>query len=240
MRAWPAEEVEEVQGWVLRRTLGVGRRRSNSLLPPAESGVAVRTVEMALAVAEELEFPLVVQVSPAEVHLALDEALEDRGFAFGGRTLVLGGSLLRRRATGSPAAVGTSVAVEIGALSGAWVEAWGEVSGDRQGAGATAEAVLSQLGDAGGFAVVVEDGRPAAVAIGVVDGSWLGIFSLAVAPGARRRGVASAVMDVLEAWGARRGATGVYLQVEADNAAALALYGRRGLAIAHSYHYRSA
>jgi hypothetical protein len=37
-----------------------------------------------------------------------------------------------------------------------------------------------------------------------------------------------------------RSARRVYLQVEADNAAALAFYARRGCFVAHSYHYRSA
>jgi ribosomal protein S18 acetylase RimI-like enzyme len=46
-------------------------------------------------------------------------------------------------------------------------------------------------------------------------------------------------MDALERWAAGIGARGVYLQVEADNDAALALYARRGLHVAHSYHYRS-
>lgn len=229
VRAWPAEEVEEVEGWVLRRTEGVGRRRSNSILPPVEAGVAVRTMEMAFATAEELGFPLTVQVSPAEMHLSLDEALEDRGLVVGGSTLVLAGALAVRVPT---------MAVELGRLDGAWVEAWAAVAGE-VGAQETAAKVLSQLGDKARFAVVREAGEPVAVAVGVVDGAWLGVFSLTVAPQALRRGIASAVMDALERWAAERGTTGVYLQVETDNAPALALYARRGMAVAHSYHYRA-
>jgi N-acetylglutamate synthase len=228
-RAWPADEVEEVEGWVLRRTVGVGRRRSNSLLPSPEAGLAVRTVDLALATAEELGFEVVVQVSPAELHLALDQALEDRGMAAGGATLVLAGSTVRRR----PAAD-----VVLGALDGEWVAAWADVAGIGQAA-ETADLVLSQLGDAARFATVFEGGDPVAVGIGVVDGEWLGVFSLAVAPSARRRGIAGGVMDALEGWGRARGARGVYLQVQADNEAALEFYARRGMAIAHSYHYRS-
>jgi N-acetylglutamate synthase len=199
------------------------------MLPPAEAGVAVRTMELAFATAEELGFPLTVQVSPVEVHLALDEALEDRGLAFGGSTLVLAGALSVRR---------PAVAVELGRLDGAWVEAWAAVAGE-VGARETAGAVLSQLGENARFAVVREAGEPVAVAVGVVDGAWLGVFSLTVAPEALRRGIATAVMDALERWAAQRGATGVYLQVETDNAPALALYARRGMVVSHSYHYRS-
>lgn len=230
MGAWPADEVEEVEGWWLRRTEGVGRRRSNSLLPPADSGHAVRTVELALATAEELGFDAVVQVSPAEVHLRLDEALEDRGMAIGGRTLVLAGTLRGGEGRG----------VRLGGLSQEWVEAWA-VLGGGGGVQKTAELVLSQLGERARFAQVGSpDGEPLAVGIGVVDEGWLGVFSLTVASRARRQGLGSAVMNALEDWAATAGARSVYLQVEADNDAALALYARRGLFVAHSYHYRSA
>lgn len=230
MRAWPAEEVQEVEGWRLRRTEGVGRRRSNSLLPPMDSGQAVRTVELALATAEELGFDEVVQVSPAEVHLRLDEALEDRGMAFGGRTLVLAGALRG----------GVGEGVWLSGLDREWVEAWAAVDGS-EGREETADLVLSQLGDRARFARVdAADGEPLAVGIGVVEDGWLGVFSLAVAPEARRRGFGTAIMGSLESWAATAGARSVYLQVEADNDAALALYAQRRMHVAHSYHYRSA
>lgn len=237
-RAWPADEIEHVEGWTLRRTEGVSRRRSNSLLPPEDSGLAVRTVELALATAEELGFELVVQVSPAEVHLRLDEALEDRGMRFGGRTLVLAGPIGhggagRGRRAGAPD-------VRLGRLDPAWVQAWAAVAGP-DGTAQTANLVLSQLGERARF--VIADGaggEPAAVAVGVVEEGWLGVFSLTVAPAARRQGVGSAVMDALEVWAATAGARHVYLQAEADNKPALRLYAGRGLSIAHSYHYRSA
>jgi N-acetylglutamate synthase len=231
VRGWPADEVEAVEGWLLRRTEGVGRRRSNSLLPPADSAHATRTVEVALAVAEDLGFAEVVQVSPAEAHLRLDEALEDRGMAFGGRTLVLAGALVVR--------LGRENEVRLSELSSEWVEAWAGLGGG-DGARATADLVLSQLGGRARFARVDgAEGEPVAVGIGVVDDGWLGVFSLTVAPAVRRRGLATQVMDALERWAAGIGARGAYLQVEADNDAALALYARRGLHVAHSYHYRS-
>jgi ribosomal protein S18 acetylase RimI-like enzyme len=185
---------------------------------------------MALAVAEELGFDEVVQVSPVEVHLRLDEALEDRGMRFGGRTLVLAGPIGGRSVE----------AVRLGALDQGWVEAW-EAVGGGVGVRPTAELVLSQLGDRARFARVDSpEGEPIAVGIGVVDEGWVGVFSLTVAPEARRRGWGTVVMDALEGWAATAGARRIYLQVEAENEAALALYARRGLHVAHSYHYRSA
>jgi N-acetylglutamate synthase len=255
-RAWPAEEVEAVEGWLLRRTEGVPRRRSNSLLPPADPVAALSTLELALATAEELDFAPVVQVAPAEGHLRLDAALEARGMTLGGPTLVLAGPL---QGTETPAADMTisveagapepgpiasppAVAVRVTELSEEWLETWSAV-GDQDGTRETGELVLSQLGDRGGFAEAVDatTGDPLGVCIGVAEDGWLGLFSLAVTPAARRRGIATQLVDALEAWASTiHTATRVYLQVESDNSAARSFYAARGFHIAHSYHYRSA
>jgi ribosomal protein S18 acetylase RimI-like enzyme len=131
-------------------------------------------------------------------------------------------------------------AIDGGPLTGAWVEAWAAVGG-LDGTRATAELVLSQLSERGQFcaAADVATGAPLAVGLGVAEDGWLGIFCLATTPAVRRRGLASALVDHLERWGATRGARRVYLQVEADNEPALRFYARRGFHVAHSYHYRT-
>jgi GNAT superfamily N-acetyltransferase len=298
-RAWPADEVHEADGWLLRRTEGVDRRRSNSLLPPTDPGHAARTIELALAAAEDLDVSPTIQVSPAEAHRRLDQALEDRGMPASGQSLVLAGPLTVHNDTAarprSPRVMGASagdssssvgvdhgprgdiaeaeaeadvggagravirtseapaggdgraiggrwdgVTVDLSGLSADWVDAWASVSG-LSGTAATAELVLSQLGERARFAVATDGaGSAIAVGIGVVEDGWLGVFSLATVPTARRHGAATAVVDALEAWALTRGARATYLQVERDNAPALTFYARRGLSIAHSYHYRSA
>ncbi len=54
------------------------------------------------------------------------------------------------------------------------------------------------------------------------------ILTLATAPGSRRSGVASKVMDAASAHAARRGALKMFLEVAEDNCSALALYRRLG------------
>lgn len=86
-----------------------------------------------------------------------------------------------------PVASPPAVAVQLGDLTDAWVEAWVAVAGIG-GTRETAELVLSQLGDRARFAVCVDasSGRPLGVGFGVVEEGWLGLFSLAVAPDAPR------------------------------------------------------
>ncbi|MFE6778804.1 GNAT family N-acetyltransferase [Streptomyces sp. NPDC057702] len=78
-----------------------------------------------------------------------------------------------------------------------------------------------------------------AVAIGrcVVDGRWAGFTAVEVAPSHRRRGLASAVMAALSRAALAEGASAAYLQVEADNARAHALYDGLGFRVHHPYHY---
>lgn len=66
---------------------------------------------------------------------------------------------------------------------------------------------------------------------------WVGFRSIEVARDQRRRGLGLAVMAALLEWGAEQGARTAYLQVLADNAPALALYGRLGFATHHAYRY---
>ncbi|WP_241683064.1 N-acetyltransferase [Actinomadura sp. J1-007] len=69
-------------------------------------------------------------------------------------------------------------------------------------------------------------------------GEWLGIYAMAVAPEARRRGLARRVLRALMAWGRERGCTRAYLVVVERNEAARALYESEGFEPAGGYHYR--
>ncbi len=90
------------------------------------------------------------------------------------------------------------------------------------------------------FASVRDGGQTVAIGrVAAADG-WAGLTAIEVAPGHRRRGLATAVTAALAAQAAARGAGQVYLQVEDDNAAARALYGRIGFGAHHDYHYRIA
>ena len=76
-----------------------------------------------------------------------------------------------------------------------------------------------------------------AAARGVWQGSWLGVFAVAVRPEHRRQGHARAVLAALGDWGRAQGADRAYLQLRADNDAGRALY--TGMTCAYRYRYRT-
>lgn len=79
--------------------------------------------------------------------------------------------------------------------------------------------------------------EPLAVIHGALDGDWLGLHGLDVAPTRRRHGLGSLVLGELLAWGAERGARTVWLHVETDNEQARALYAGLGMRPHHTCRY---
>ncbi|MBB5914229.1 GNAT superfamily N-acetyltransferase [Nocardia transvalensis] len=107
---------------------------------------------------------------------------------------------------------------------------------------APAEDVLTAVHDGEiGFAAL---GVPTPLAVGrgavttAPDGRrWIGLSCVAVAAPHRRHGLGTLICAELLRWGHRRGATHAYVQVEADNGSALAMYRELGFVEHHSYRY---
>jgi ribosomal protein S18 acetylase RimI-like enzyme len=86
-------------------------------------------------------------------------------------------------------------------------------------------------------AVIAIEGRPAAVGLCVVTGEQAGLYAMRTPPWARRRGLARRVVNACLAWATERSASHAYLQVEENNAAAIALYEGAGFRSCGRYAY---
>jgi GNAT superfamily N-acetyltransferase len=227
---WPAPETRWLGRWLLRAAEG-WTGRGNSVLPLGEPGLPL---DEALAEvtgwygARGLPARFTI---PTPAREALDEALTARGWRPYNPTAVLTGDLevLLRRLPAPTRPVTVEPAPG---------EDWLGLYHYR---GSTtlppvARAVLTGARDAG-FAVLRDGGRPLAIARGSVDAGWVGVTAVEVDAAHRRQGLGTAVMRAILDWGRARGAVSAYLQVAADNAAALALYDALGFARHHNYHY---
>jgi GNAT superfamily N-acetyltransferase len=172
-----------------------------------------------------------VQVAPAEHHARLDSVLARRGWSVEGATDVLVAPVDDVLEGMRPGAVGLRWRADA-----EWIGAWAACEG-RADAHEHRRQVLARIEPAAAYALA-RDG--AGVGLCVRERGWAGLFSIATAPHARGRGVAQAVVHALARWAAAGGAQRIYLQVEAGNAPAHALYARAGFTRSHGYHYRLA
>lgn len=99
------------------------------------------------------------------------------------------------------------------------------------------EAIVGRIRLPVAFATLADDGAPAAFGMAATDRGWTEIGSIMVHPQARGRGLGRRLVTSLLAWAeAHSGVDGrVFLQVEATNAPAIALY--RSLGFTDLYPY---
>jgi N-acetylglutamate synthase len=100
-----------------------------------------------------------------------------------------------------------------------------------------ARAATHPLPQAG--ALLRQNGEVVACGLLKLEGRCAGLFAIHTAEAWRGRGFGRAIVAALLDEARRRGAAMAYLQVTADNAAAMALYRRFAFSAAHEYWYRA-
>lgn len=237
--AWPAEEVHDLDGWRLRSTHGVTRRANSAFTAaggPSDVSAALRRAEDWYA---ERGLPCLFQLSPLTHPPDLDVRLAERGFVVDApvRVEVCDLSAL---AGNQGANVSATIATRVEAQP---FEAWTEIAIGQSRFRQVPEIyrqLLLRIGPGAAFALAELAGEPAGTALGVIDGAWLGIFSMLTLPAHRGRGIGRALLGALGRHARAAAAQRAYLQVERDNGAAIALYARAGFHTAYGYHYRRA
>jgi GNAT superfamily N-acetyltransferase len=235
-RAWPAEEVQVLDGWRLRYNRGVTRRASSVWPNRCEHRLSLQQrIEAVEAFYGERGAEALYQVTSVAQPPALEQTLADRGYLKEAPVAV---EIARPEHAGAPAAPGIEVTIEPQIPS-----PWFEISAHQGRFTAVADiyrALLDRLAGRALYALAELDGAPAAVGLGVTDGGWLGVFSMHTLAAHRRRGLGAAILGALADAARARGLTGLYLQVEVENQAARALYRSAGFNESYRYHYRRA
>jgi N-acetylglutamate synthase len=232
---WQAVEQSRLGGWLLRASEGFTGRANSALplgepgrpLPDAVDAVQAWYVERGLPAAIVVPHPLTGRGGDP-----LDELLSRRGW----------------RIRPAPAVVMTATTADlIGLGPPAPVEVSPEPSTDWLSLYHYRGQALPPVGRRlllsapwQAFATARVDSAPAAIGRVAVGAGWAGLTAIEVAPGYRRRGLATAVTAALAQAAVERGARRTYLQVEETNEAARRLYAGCGFVERHRYHYRIA
>jgi N-acetylglutamate synthase len=232
-RAWRPVESERLGEWELRAASGF-TRRANSVLPLGDPGMPLpAALDAVRRWYGDRGLPAYVQTATGAegTQELLCAELERLGWVREVTAEMWIGALAPVADREEPAGV---------VLSRQADEAW-LARYQRRGVGEVALKVLGS-GPSVWFATVPGEGGDAPAAIGrcVVDGRWAGFAAVEVDPALRRRGLATTVMAALARQALEEGASAAWLQVEADNAGARAMYAGMGFGAHHAYHhYRS-
>jgi N-acetylglutamate synthase len=239
---WRGTEIEPLGGWLLRAAGGF-TGRSNSALPLGDPGLpageAITRVEQWYA-ARGLSARFLLPLPDAGL---VDRQLQARGWALGDVVRMLVAPVPGLAAAhAADRAAGRAEVLLDSRPDDAWVAAYHYRGG---GLPPHAREVIEN-GDTLAFASVRDAaGRVLAIARGSVDADragvgWLGVTAVEVDPSVRRQGLGGLILRGLAGWAQGQGAGCCYLQVAAENAPALALYGGAGFTEHHTYQYRLA
>jgi len=234
--AWPAPVQERLGDWLLRAASG-WTGRANSALPIGDPD---RPLEQAVDAVErwyrEHDLPPRMNV-PLPLAAPVNAELDARGWETSPLVLVQAAPL-----TAILEATPARRDLPAVALKPTMTDDWLAVTSDRKGRPpASARYLLTSVEQIKFLQVYGEEGAPIAITRATVtgDGQWLGLSLIDVRPEVRRLGLAQHLLRAAAQWASEIGATRAFLQVEEQNAAALALYSKLGFTTHHTYQTRT-
>jgi len=234
LNAWPALRQVLLDGWVLRFSEGLTRRANsaNPLRGPRETGGGL--IAACEALYQRRGLPTIFRL-PSIIDPDLDARLEELGYGREGESCVRYGDL-----TAIDAVSDADVQL-LTRPTREWFAAMAGLQNHTPEQRRIYRRILGAIVVPAAFAGLAIDGQFVALAYGTIHDRLLCYESVITDPHRQRRGYARRVVTSLAAWAKDQGAEGACLQVEAQNAAALALYDGVGLKTElHRYHYRRA
>lgn len=223
-----------LDGWLVRTSPGKAKRARCVNAVAAGRMPLRQKLGLAEQAFRDAELPLVVRITPFTQPPELDEALAADGAVRFDETSVMVAELT---------AANTRLLPDASRITATDAQRYAEVVGALRGStpverAAHAERLAQSPVPYRGF-VVADGSQVLGCGQYVREADLVGLYDIFTAPAARNRGVASALCSHLLGLAFAQGARTAYLQVEADNAPARAVYFRLGFRDAYTYHYRT-
>ena len=230
-RAWPAEQVSFDGSWQLRVTPGHPSKRLNGLVPldPFDEADMQARVEAAERAFESRGLATAIRQSPL-CPPALPALLSSLGWHRGYETSVMVGEL-------DMLDLGNGIDHLPTHDLQRFSEACVAIDSARDTTPAMVSSILSRIEPSTGLFLMEGARGPTAVGICVHDFDLAGIQQVVVEKSMRRQGLGRELVTAALRWARLRGARQAWLQVLADNRAAVELYETMGFRTAYSYAY---
>ena len=225
-----------IDGWLVRFSPGKAKRaRCINALADGRLPLAER-LAVCEAVFAAATLPLFVRITPFTQPAKLDAWLEQRGFFRIDDTCVMAAAELPQPPEPIPPSLGlhrlstTDYAEQVGRLRG---------SSPEQRLAHAQRLAASPVPYQGWALRRREDGQLLACGQMAAEADMVGLYDVFTDPLHRGQGLARQLCGHLLGMARQTGARVAYLQVDASNEAARAVYRRLGFADAYSYHYRT-
>lgn len=224
-----------LDGWLVRFCPGKAKRaRSINAVAPGRLALAEK-LRRAAGHYRDAGLPLVVRITPFSQPPELDTALAAAGYARFDDTHVMVASV---DATASPVALAQGLRIER-VDAPRYAETVGELRGTPSAQRITHAERLRQSPVPYEGWLMSREGRLLACGQFARQGEYVGVYDVFTAPQARGQGLAKALCAQLLHMAASQGARTAYLQVDAANSPAIAVYRALGFAHGYDYHYRA-
>jgi ribosomal protein S18 acetylase RimI-like enzyme len=233
LRAWPAVNTCIEGTWMVRLTPGHPSWRLNSVNPldPGDIVDFEQRIGLVTPRFHDAGREVVFRLSPLAPR-TLENHLDATGWVPRKASLVM----VRRelRSADIDAAI-TQIPLRDAAR---FADASAHIHGYGEAVTRGLEKVIEAIGPEAGLFLLEVDQQPLCSAICVCDGQYAGLFEVATHPSVQGKGYGRRIVLSALKWARLRGASVGWLQVQADNAPALALYRALGFEPAYDYHYR--
>ena len=229
--SWPAETEWRDDGFVIRLSPALPYKRCSSVNFTLQStSDPVAALSRARSAFNKAKVGFCIRQTPL-MPAALGSLMDAEGWPSHGHSHVMTVAL---PCQGQPDPGPVISAYEPDSL---WLDAYGAYARALQHRSAFA-GVLKRIVPAAVYLSIVDGSRIVAVGITVIDGDLAGLFGIAVDSARKREGLGERLSRHALQIAAQRGARIGWLQVEAANAPAIALYSKIGFTTAYSYCYR--
>jgi len=226
--AWPARERARLGGWRLNASSGRSMRINACWPLEAPDRHPEAAIDVAEAWFVERGLPPRFKLTDGlTAPTDLAERLVARGYASCKQTQVM---------LGPTGGEGDAAIRVTNAPDAAFEAVFTASAGDPEDGRERLEA-LSRIPPPARFGRLDVDGAPAAIGCAAIGGGFVGVFGMRTAPDHRRKGLARRILRALLAEGGALGAERAWLQVESDNAPAIALYADEGFEPGYLYQY---